>query len=122
VSVAPACELCGAPIEAGIRPRLTHLRDDHPDAARALWIRLAASWLFLALAAATIVFGWPVWVPPAGLFAGLVVNVAMRRRIVAARAGRRRPLPTLREFARGGGLGVLAVVLLILVLALLASR
>jgi hypothetical protein len=101
------CTLCDTPLEPGVRPRLRHLRAEHPASYRGLVLRLALPWAFLVVVLAFLAFPLPIWVPVAALVAALVASFALRRDAMIEAGGPSRP--SLRQMLRAGGYGAIAL-------------
>jgi small-conductance mechanosensitive channel len=111
------CTLCDAPLEAGVRPRLRHLRAAHPAAYRGLVLRLALPWVFLVVVLAFLAFSLPSWVPVLALIAALVASFALRRNAMIEAGGPSRP--SLRQMLRAGGYGAIALFAVLLLMTAL---
>lgn len=113
-----ACVLCGDPLDPGVRARLGHLKVGHPQAYRALLLRLAIPWLYLAVVLAFLAFSLSIWVPIVALVLAMGASFAFRRRAAMESGGPTRPEP--RQMLRSGGYGAIALFALLAIIAVLS--
>lgn len=113
-----ACMLCEHPLEPGVRARMRHLRDAHPDAFRAFVLRLVIPWIYLIVVLAFLAWSLPIWVPVVALVGAMGASFALRRRAAVEAGGVMRPTPG--QFLRAGGYGAIALFALLAVVAILS--